>query len=194
MGRCRPYTRGVQFRLVYEGRLPSNGTIAQKQAIRRALQPQIRELWQHEPLDSRSAWYADEPVEGEYNILQRVGAFKFAPLVSRTISLVAELNVVMLKPGAPGGAVQRGGDIDNRLKTLLDALRCPHSAQELPEADAPGAEEDPFFCLLEDDDLITDLGVTVDRYLAAPDPRNVNVAIFVRTRVTRVTWGNLALS
>lgn len=36
------------------------------------------------------------------------------------------------------------GDIDNRIKTLLDALRKPKDISELPKVDLPGDGEDPF--------------------------------------------------
>jgi hypothetical protein len=53
----------------------------------------------------------------------------------------------------------RQGDLDNRIKTLIDTLRKPKGAMELRGIN-PQADEDPLFCLLEDDDLVT--GLTVE--------------------------------
>ena len=62
-----------------------------------------------------------------------------------------------------------GGDLDTRIKTLLDALTIPQvfTAEEKPEEG-----ENPFFCLLSDDKLITQIKITADRLL--PDSENVS--------------------
>jgi len=38
----------------------------------------------------------------------------------------------------------------------------------------PSENEDPFFCLLQDDKLISDVSVTTDELLLLPKERNVN--------------------
>ena len=57
--------------------------------------------------------------------------FKFAPLVNKKLELVSELDILFLRPEEPGQIVS-GGDIDNCLKTLFDALRCPSNKHEIP--------------------------------------------------------------
>jgi len=69
-----------------------------------------------------------------------------------------------LRNDAPGALI-RSGDLDNRIKTVFDALRMPTNVDELGGYDAPAEEEDPFYCLLEDDYLITHLSVETDRLL-----------------------------
>jgi hypothetical protein len=50
-----------------------------------------------------------------------------------------------LRADIPGKVVQ-SGDIDNRLKTLFDALRMPASDLEMAEcASGPANGEEPFF-------------------------------------------------
>jgi hypothetical protein len=102
--------------------------------------------------------------------------------------------IVMLRPARAGGLIRAGGDIDNQLKTLFDALRAPQSLQEIPAQDSPGHQEDPFFCLLDDDERIANLTVAVDRYLDAPDDRSVHVDVFVKTRRIVGTYGNVSLA
>ena len=87
------------------------------------------------------------------NIIEHVAGFRFAPLVTTRYGLVATLELLFLRPEPPGRLISQGGDIDNRLKTLFDALRMPRVATELPSGDAPQSDEDPFFCLLQDDAL-----------------------------------------
>src|ERR1700730_3830664 len=74
---------------------------------------------------------------------------------------------LFVNDGAPGDVLT---DIDNRLKTLFDALRKAKGPQELGAGTssgqvAPDADEKPFYVLLEDDKLITDVAVTTDMLL-----------------------------
>jgi integrase len=52
----------------------------------------------------------------------------------------------------------KSGDIDGRLKTIFDALRMPKNLDETARQ-KPQDDEDPFFCLLEDDKLISEIRV-----------------------------------
>jgi hypothetical protein len=108
---------------------------------------------------------------------------------------VAELRVMMLRPEAPGRLLQGSGDIDNRLKTLFDALSMPPQDNALPRGAVPEEGETPFFCLLEDDSLVTSVTVQVDQLLEPTTERNfVDLRIDVLTRVTRPTIGNSVLA
>jgi hypothetical protein len=118
--------------------------------------------------------------------------FEFVPLVHSKLHLVADLKVTILLPGSPGQIIRRGGDLDNRLKTLLDALTMPDQNQTTNGSPDPG--EQPFFCLLEDDKLITGLGVKTDRLLqAGAGPDDVKLLIHVNTKAVVGTWLNLSL-
>jgi hypothetical protein len=184
----------MQFRLVYEGPLHSTGDAAHKQEVRRALHPQLKALWDYPPLAANRGWL-DAPMHpDDISIIRELGGFRFAPLVSEELRLVAELDVVLLRPSPPGRLLRQGGDIDNQLKTLFDALRHPENLYEIPHGDAPRADEDPLFCLLDDDERITDLRVSADRLLGAPDDGHVHVLIFVKTRPTEVIQANLPLA
>ena len=108
------------------------------------------------------------------------------------MNVVAELSLNVLRPETPGQLLTQGGDIDNRLKTLFDALAMPRHANAIPNATAPTPEQTPyFFCLLEDDNLVTAVAVRTEQMLEpVPDTSVVDVVIQVRTRVTRLTMGN----
>ena len=184
----------MQFRLTYEGPLPSNGKLAAKHAIRRQLHPQLKELWTHQPLRSHQKLLDEghhdqgSPIVTHPggNVIERRGAFAFAPLICGTLSLLAELEITLLRPTKPGPLIKQGGDLDNQLKTLFDALRVPEVG-ELSPGESPQPGEDPFHCLLDDDERIRTLAVEVDRYLAPPHPKNVRAIILVRTRADRPT-------
>ena len=82
----------------------------------------------------------------------------------------------------------KSGDIDNRLKTLFDALRVPTKATELPTG-SPGSDDDiPMYCLLEDDGLIARVAVETDLLLQptsaqyASDPNDARLIISVKLK------------
>jgi hypothetical protein len=91
--------------------------------------------------------------------------------------------------------ITQGGDIDNRIKTLFDALTIPRHPNALPSGATPTESQQPFFCLLEDDNLVTSVSVHTAQLLEpVSDPSTVEVLIHVKTRITRVTWGNLSFA
>lgn len=158
----------MKFRLIYRGELKGNGDSKHKHQLRRHFHKQLADLWRQPPLVSRFDLHANEPVPNKINLSIRRSGFRFVPLVSPKLWAVAELDCVLLRPGPPGELIRSGGDIDNRLKTLLDALKVPEE-NALPAEAMPESDEIPFFCLLEDDKLITALRVETDRLL---DPLN----------------------
>ena len=94
-----------------------------------------------------------------------LGQYQFIPLITEKLHHVARLSITMLTPEEPGRAITQAGDLDNRLKTLLDALRAPKVLAEIPSDVTPDEDEKPFYCLLEDDALISGLSITTDRLL-----------------------------
>jgi hypothetical protein len=96
-----------------------------------------------------------------------VGKVTYLPLVRKSNRLIAELDIFLLRNEAPGRIIVSGGDIDNRLKTLFDALRCPQSAGE---AGSQSHTHSEIYTLLEDDSLITAVSVRTDRLLVQCEP------------------------
>jgi hypothetical protein len=78
--------------------------------------------------------------------------------------MAADLDILFLRPHRPGEIIGHGRRSRKRIKTLLDGLRVP-SAGEIPHHDTPSIDETPFFCLLEDDALITTMRITADQLL-----------------------------
>lgn len=174
----------MKFTLTYDGPLAANGRPSQKHNIRLTLHPQLRELWEHKP-------FAQFHELGGPNI-STVGGHNFAALVHPRWNFRAKLDILMLRPEPPGRIVIPKGDIDNRLKTLFDALTRPVHNQDVPAAWTPAAGEDPLHCLLEDDGLITAVAVNTDRLLAATSPTHVKLVIKVRIQ-NLSTFGGLVV-
>jgi hypothetical protein len=160
-----------------------------KQAIRKQFHKQLKKLWatnkflrEHEVYDDFSPvnpaehaqrgamWGNDKPkipmAEAIANNYRENG-YRFVPLVRESLSLLCALDIQFLRNDYPGGIVW-AGDLDNRIKTLIDTLRRPKSGNELRGNETPTIDEDPFFCLLEDDKLVTALTVRTDTLLS-PD-------------------------
>jgi len=183
----------MEFTLHYRGELRANGRPAEKHRLRRHFHAQLVNLWQQNPLNSLRAQVLKEtPDPGESSILQSLGGFVFAPLVNQNFHALARIRIRMLRPEPPGRIVTQGGDIDNRIKTLLDSLKMPRHENELPPGAAPESNENPFFCLLEDDNLISRLAVEADRLLepGVPDSEVV-LLINVQTERSASTFQNL---
>jgi hypothetical protein len=84
-----------------------------------------------------------------------------------------------------------GGDIDNRVKTLLYALSVPPPAQANFFSDTGPSR--PIFCV-QDDSLVTKLSVETDRLLRPSNSKHDLVAVIqVAVKAARVTYGTLGL-
>ncbi|MBL8708351.1 MAG: hypothetical protein JNL25_04085 [Rhodospirillaceae bacterium] len=163
--------------MTYRGPLASNGNAEKKAAIRSAFDVQLAELWKQEPLCQISKYLDPTYQPNDCYLGVRRGSTTYYPVISSKIFTLVELDVLMLRPGDPGAVVRHGGDIDNRIKTLLDALTVPTS--DHPRGDA----RDRMFCLLEDDKLITRLSVETDRLLE-PDAHQNHVVLVIHANVT----------
>jgi hypothetical protein len=196
----------MKFTLIYKGPLHpkssgSGSRLTHEHHIRKIIHEQLTELWSAQyPLPRLRAFLAKH-VEGRRDLISRTdrlvdghvrGAFQFLPLVTKELGLVCRLNIQFLRRGNPGDIVTHGGDIDNRLKTLFDALRVPDS---VGDGQQPEQGESPFFfCLLEDDALITEVNVSTDRLLYPAGPneeKHVHLIITVETLVADREQANI---
>jgi hypothetical protein len=164
----------MEFRLVYDGPLKTNRGAAEKQALRRYFHVQLKEL-----VARPSMHPVRDLIESNHQLATfiNLAGFRFAPIITERLQHVAKLHITFLTPDEPGRTITQGGDLDNRLKTLLDGLRAPRVADEVPAGETPQDGEDPFYCLLEDDSLITGLSVTTDRLLRPEADRSAVVLV-----------------
>src|SRR6266480_3708288 len=114
----------LRFTLSYRGSLKADAT-RDKQKIRLQVRDQLKTLWSGFPFDKFHDRHFDDA-----DSKRLVGTVTYLPLVRKSAHLIAELDILLLRNEVPGRIIIGGGDIDNRLKTLFDALRCPHSVEE----------------------------------------------------------------
>jgi hypothetical protein len=161
-----------------------------KHDLRKAFHRQIKKLWME---DHRySGEFKVQVGETLTTVEQRarrfppVNEFRFVPFLLTSQRMNCSLDILYLRKG-PRGSVIGKADIDNRIKTIIDALTMPTLNQLDPTA-RPEADEDPFFVLLEDDVLVTRLAVETDTLLEptpsippVPEQDDSRVVISVRT-------------
>jgi hypothetical protein len=209
---------GVEFRLTYEGLLMATQKDAisgqhdaraeHKRGLRRVFHLQLKRLWEVNPylkygypvtfdwntknVPNTGATHHCSIAEFLAPLYKRNG-YSCVPLVREDLSLVCAIEVLFLRPDPPG-SVLKSGDIDNRIKTLFDALRLPKGQQELVGYEKPQQDEEPFYCLLEDDSLITHVSVETDVLLqptgGKPDPNDSRLIITVKLRPYTSTPSN----
>ncbi len=193
----------MEFHLVYAGDSlksagNSNRRTLEKHAIRRHLHEQIKRLWETHPVLKT---YAAKTVEiggnGERlappkpfldylaHGYSRAGV-GFIPLMTEANGLVCQLDILMLRPEGPGQIMDSAGDIDNRIKTLIDALRMPDNASEMRNKEGDDPDPNPMYCLLQDDKLITRLSVTADRLLFPDSESKREVMLIIKVQTAQI--------
>ena len=165
----------MQFHLTYEGPLKGAGSTTpdHKHDLRRVFHRQLKRLWgTHQFLkDVKHGSYVNAPnINPDLPMWEglaqryRVGSYRFVPLVREELALTCSLNILFLRPDLPGNLI-RSADIDARLKTLFDALQMPQEIGQMGGQQTPQDGEDPFYCLLQDDELISHVSVETDLLL-----------------------------
>jgi hypothetical protein len=72
--------------------------------------------------------------------------------------------------------------LDNKLKTLIDAMKAPTHREEHPKT-PPKDDENPYFCVVQDDQYIDSIKIKSDRLLAtstsSPEDRPDDVVVLM---------------
>lgn len=171
----------MEFTLVYEGPLKPHGKggSSHRQDIRSQFNEQLKVLWEAEPLKSHmpralgdanidyvetfSATAEGREPRKEPSTVREVSGNHYLPIVAAQHSLTARIDITWFRDEPPGKVLQIG-DIDNRLKTLLDCLQTPPVGQATNE-DLGTSLKEPFFTVLDDDALISEFSVKTVRDL-----------------------------
>lgn len=219
----------MKFRLTYTGPLLSSKPYDKderdkrgehKHDLRRHFHKQLKEQWlQHRflrthregaapmcgvlPDRAKEVWGTSPETLSLPEILGPVfghSEYKFVPLVWKEADLFCSLRILCLRRDT-ANAVLPGRDIDNRIKTVIDALAMPLYSQGSPLKDGkpllPQDGEKPFFVLLDDDRQVTHLEVETDTALEVgednpADESYVRLIISVEIRPSIVTMFNLS--
>ena len=182
----------MEFCLHYFGKLKSKGDASEKHEIRISLHNQIKSICNSDPFSivfepdikgTRDS--ASKPMFVEH------GNKRYWYLISEYLSTVVDLKITILVPHGIGKLVNNGGDIDNRVKTLFDALRIPSVSTEIPKIDNFDYTDVGMYCLLQDDKLINRVSIQTYRDHDSLDKDSVRCLIEVKTKITATLYGNL---
>lgn len=190
--------------------------IVNKHQIRKAFHLQLKRFWEQDSFlnsarvhpndygvdtsisDYEKIWQPDTNKQVSLNKAvankhQEYG-YKFVPLARKDWKLHCKLQILLLRQDGVNSAVS-AGDIDNRVKTIIDALTKPAHLNQLPANESPVEGEDPFYCLLEDDRLVTSLEIESDSLLDPNFPNNhAHVIVSVEIRPHTVNMFNLSFA
>lgn len=202
----------MKFTLTFQGPLPpcgNNRKPEEKWAIRQQISPQLADLWHCHPALQEIKYYRHWPRTGSYvwtethhtappptnlrtpqagdvDLLEelQIEGYKFLPLVRKHMALVCSLHVLFMRQGQVGELYQ-DGDLDNRVKTLLDALRIPDMG-EIRGARPTESKDELIYCLLEDDKYVTGVNIETRQLLnrRGASPFEVNLVVDVDIRIT----------
>jgi hypothetical protein len=185
----------MKFKLLYFGELKTNPKKRSQHIadIRMQFHPQLKKLVELSPWDNLRKYMHPNPSKGPA-ITRHVGGIDFNPIITPNLKLIAELEIQLLHPEVTG---QARADIDNRIKTLLDALRSPQNEHEIGE-NIP-RNIGPIYTLLDDDHLVTRLSVNTSHFLdpnifgknGGGEEERVFLMIDVNVRVAEGTLENL---
>jgi len=181
----------MEFYLKYDGPLKSNADAKNKHRIREYFHPQMKKLWDIKPLNNLKESFLTSG--RELSVLKEVDGVIFAPLVSSVLKFICQLDITILWSEEPVALSEFGGDIDNRLKTLFDALQCPDINQIKPVKES-FKDKEPFFCLLENDKLITSVNIHTHTLLCSENKTDVSVLIHVIVKATGLMMKTIGLS
>ena len=166
-----------------------------KHSMRRKFHPQLLTIWKTHPL------LIDKQTEpgsvlnvSSLSEKHKIGRWSFVPLVTQDLQITCLLEITLLRLDHPGSSVW-SGDIDNRVKTIIDALEVPSGNCGYDDLESQADDNcNPLFCLIDSDKLFTKVSVETGRLLFAPssaDPSFAEVTIRVRTSPTNVTMLNI---
>ena len=160
--------------------------------LREQIDAQMRRVWMASPLrqvDETKRFRERANSKDGMSVVRKVGGTRFIPLICEELQLAADLQVTFYEPTGSLGVAGDVADADNRLKTLFDALRAPHSTDEMGRHDY--GEE--CYTLLSDDRLIWAVRVNRVRLLREIDGSKQFTRVVVQLIPTSSSFNNISL-
>ena len=152
----------MKFKLLYFGEIFTNPKKRSQHIadIRMQFHPQLKKLLEHSPWDNLTQYMMPGASKNPV-ITKHIGGIDWNPIITPNLNLLAEIEIQLLHPEIVGVA---RSDVDNRVKTILDGLRCPQNEHEVGENTPKNMGT--IYTLLDDDHLVTKLSVNTSHLLS----------------------------
>jgi hypothetical protein len=190
---------GLQITLTYSGPVPAcqgpDKHTEQKHKIRMCFSKQLEHKFSHMPTLMHWGEHLSrvQLVEGRAVVPPIIAhaepfyemetcGYLGVPIVAAHNGLGCHLDIEVMRRSGAGGVLaggDNGGDIDNRLKPLLDALALPLQPNQVPGHQWGQGQR--MYCLLEDDALVSQLTISIKKW--DEDPATPEQADHVQLRV-----------
>jgi len=179
----------MHITLTYKGVIPGN---SRKQSdvwtIRKSFDKQLRKLKLAEPFNYVEKLSNPNPDPSSSYIGFDVGNSTYIPFITEKMKTRCSLYIRVFRGLRQYNPVLGNVDLDNRIKTLIDALRAPQQVGE-----SKGNDGYVRYVLLQDDALIDGITVKSDHYLAEDSDNVVLAIITADIHLAHATWQNMHL-
>lgn len=180
----------VDIYLTYRGQIPSKASsLDAVWNMRKSFHRQLETLWGKEPFAVLKRWEDSNFAAQAPNFLRSIGDQVFVPFYGEAVGVGVRLEIKLLT-GLPQQAVISSGDLDNRVKRIIDALRAPTQKGEIVANLEPNSR---WYCVMDDDSSVKEVTASLAPYLDSNDPSESFVFVRVRTSPTAVTFANVAM-
>ena len=180
----------MELVLTYEGRIPAQRSDLEViWDIRKSFDRQLRKVWGKAPFAVLKEWEEGTGSKPPQFTRQQ-GGHTFVPLYGKDVGVGVDLNITLLTGMPPQQAIINAGDLDNRIKRLIDGLRAPKDKGEMSK-NLPATGR--WHCLVEDDSAVLGLQARLGAYLGNDDPAISFAIVRVRPVAMRVTMDNLEM-
>jgi len=158
--------------------------------MRSSFSAQLQKVWGKPPFSILKKWEDSQFAAGAPRFTRVVGGQTFVPLYGNDVGVGVSLDITLLTGLPIRKPVISAGDLDNRIKRIIDALRVPQGHGEMqPNLQADGR----YYSLIENDDAVLSLTAQLGPYLGSNDPAVSFAVIRVRPIAMRVNTGNLEM-
>ncbi len=181
----------MEIILTYKGIIPANNKpLDAVWKMRKSFDTQLKKLWGKEPFAVLKKWEDTNFTTGVKDFRRIIDNQTFLPLYGKTISVGVNLDITLLTGMHEQSPILKSGDLDNRIKRVIDALRAPQQKGELY---GDLKENKRWHCLLEDDDAVIGLKAKAGTFLDSDNNKESFVFIKVTPAPLTVTMSNIAM-
>ncbi|MGV8831687.1 MAG: hypothetical protein ACOH2N_06910 [Devosia sp.] len=181
----------MELILTFEGRIPAQRSdLGVIWTMRRSFSTQLQKVWGKEPFGILKKWEDSEFAAGAPKFTRSNGDQTFVPIYGRDVGVGVDLDITLLTGMPQQKAILSAGDLDNRIKRVVDALRVPKGHGEMAK-DLPSGGR--WYCLLEDDNAVLSISTRLGAYLGSDDPSVSFAIVKVKPIAMTVNIGNLAM-